>query len=123
MSIRTIAVIAAITVVALAGAGWIFRDSPAVRESADSAAGFGRSILPDNSYTVVTAQNEKAAGKIDKSGGTNPLRKCVSDSRTVYTDEKCPAGMREAPISEGNVTVVPAPRIVEKAKTSEEKAK
>ncbi len=122
MSIKTIAIITAVVIV-LGGAGWFFRDAAVVRESADSVAGFGKSILPDNSYTVVRADSEKAAGRGDKGGGANPLRKCVADARTVYTDEKCPAGMREAPISEGNVTVVPAPRVVEKAKKSEEKTK
>ena len=121
MSIKTIAIIS--VVVVLAGAGWFFRGAPAVREGADNVTVFAKSILPDNSYTVARAENEKAGGKIDKAGGVNPLRKCVSEGRTVYTDEKCPAGTREAPISEGNITVVPATRAVEKAKKSEEKAK
>ena len=120
MSIKTIAIAA--VVIALAGAGWLFRDAPAVREAADGVAGFGKSILPDNKYTVVRADNDKSAGRSDKGGGAGPLRKCIADTRTIYTDEKCPPGSREAPISEGNVTVVPSSKPVEKPK-SEEKAK
>lgn len=121
MSIKII--IATVAVSVLAAAGWFFRDAPAVRETADSVTGFGESILPDNKFTVVRADNEKNAGKSDKTGAANPLRKCVSDGRTIYTDEKCPSGTREAPIAEGNITVVPAPRTIDKAKKSEEKAK
>jgi hypothetical protein len=122
VSIKTISAIAA--GLAVLAAIWFFRDEPAVRESADSVTVFAKSILPDNSYTVAKAEKEKAAGKIDKAGGANPLRKCVADSRTVYTDEKCPAGTREAPISEGNITVMPSTRPAGKPKGDEkEKAK
>lgn len=121
ISVKKIVVIVA--VIAVAAAGWFFRDAEPVREVVESAAGFGKSILPDNSYTVVRAENDKAAGKVDKAkGGPHALRKCVSDTRTIYTDEKCPAGSREAPISEGNVMVVPSQRPVEKSK-GEEKSK
>lgn len=120
MSIKTIAILAA--VIALAGAGWLFRDAPVVRETADGMTRFGKSILPDSKYTVVHAENEKNAGRGDKAGGAGPLRKCIQDARIIYTDEKCPPGSREAPIAEGNVTVVPSSRPVDKAK-SEEKAK
>ncbi len=116
MSIKTIALIAGAVI--LAAAGWYFRDSGPVREAGDSVAGFATSILPDNSYTV--AKND--AVKSSEPGAPHSLRKCVSDTRTVYTDEKCPAGSREAPISEGNVTVVPGPRPSAPAK-GEEKAK
>lgn len=120
MSIKTIAIVAA--VILLVGAGWFFRDAPAMRETANSVTGFGKSILPDNKYTVVHAENEKNAGRGEKAGGGGALRKCIQDTRTIYTDEKCPPGSREAPISEGNVTVVPSSRPVEKPK-GEEKAK
>ena len=120
MSIKTIAIVAA--VILLVGAGWFFRDAPAMRETADSVAGFGKSILPDNKYTVVRAENEKNAGRSEKAGGAGALRKCIQDARTIYTDEKCPPGSREAPIAEGNVTVVPSSRPVEKPK-GEEKSK
>ena len=95
MSIKTIAIVAA--VILLVGAGWFFRDAPAMRETADSVAGFGKSILPDNKYTVVHAENEKNAGRSEKGSGAGALRKCIQDARTIYTDEKCPPGSREAP--------------------------
>lgn len=117
MSIKTIVVIAGVVALVAAG-GWYFRDAEPMRDAADSVAGFAKSILPDNSYTVAKSDAEKSAGKTSQ-----PLRKCVSESRTIYTDEKCPAGSREAQISEGNVTVVPGQRAVDKAKKSEEKAK
>jgi hypothetical protein len=118
---KTIAIIAG-SVLVLGAAGWYFRDSPAVREAAQSVSTFTESIVPDNSYTVAKAENDKAAGRIDKAGAAGPLRKCVSDGRTTYTDEKCPSGTREAPISEGNVTVMPGTRPAAKPK-AEEKTK
>ena len=111
MSIKTIALVAA-AVVLVAAAGWYFRDTASVRDAGDSVTGFTKSILPDNSYTV--AKND---GKAAEPGAPHSLRKCVSDTRTIYTDEKCPAGSREAPISEGNVTVVPGQRPAAAAKS------
>lgn len=116
MSTKTILALGAI--LALVAGGWFLRDTEPMREAGDSVAGFTKSILPDNSYTVAKSDAEKSAGK----EVSNPLRKCVSDTRTIYTDEKCPAGSREAPISEGNVTVVPGQRAAAKPK-GEEKAK
>jgi hypothetical protein len=118
---KTISIIAGLLVM-LCAAGWFFGDAPAVRETAQSIATFAQSIVPDNSYTVAASDVEKAAGRIERSKSDNPLRKCVSDGRTVYTDEKCPSGSREAPIREGNVTVIPSQRPPAKSK-SEEKAK
>jgi hypothetical protein len=121
VSIKTIAIIAGVLVV-VSAAGWFFRDAPAVRETAETVSAFAQNIVPDNSYTVAKAENDKAAGRIDKAGAAGPLRKCVSDGRTIYTDEKCPSGSREAPISEGNVTVMPSTRPAAKPK-AEEKTK
>jgi hypothetical protein len=99
-------------------AGWWYRDSAPMR-SVQAAV---TDALPDNNYSTTKKGDDKAAAKSDKPKEAHSLRKCVSDKGTVYTDEKCPAGSREAPISEGNVTVVPAQRPAAKAKT-EEKAK
>ena len=120
MSIKTIIVIVAVAV--LAGAGWFFRDSPTLRDAASSTQAFVKDVLPDNSYTVAKAKAEKSARKDDPAKAPHSLRKCVSESRTVYTDEKCPPGTREAPISEGNVTVMPGQPTREKPK-GDEKAK
>ena len=120
MSIKTICAIAA--VIALAAAGWFFRDSEMLRGAASSTQAFVKDVLPDNSYTVAKGKAEKSAGGGDSAKAPHSLRKCVSDGRIVYTDEKCPAGTREAPISEGNVTVMPGQRTVEKPK-GDEKAK
>jgi hypothetical protein len=111
-----------VAVAALAGAGWYFRDSATLRGAASSAQTFVKDALPDNSYTVAKTDAEKSAGKGDPAKAPHALRKCVSEARTVYTDEKCPAGTREAPISEGNVTVMPSQRAGGKPK-GEEKAK
>ena len=120
MSIKIIIVIVAVA--ALASAGWLFRDSETLRGAASSAQTFVKDALPDNSYTVAKTNAEKSAGKGDPAKAPHALRKCVSESRTVYTDEKCPAGTRDAPISEGNVTVMPGQRAGEKPK-GDEKAK
>jgi hypothetical protein len=120
VSIKTIIVI--IAVIALVGAGWFFRDSDVVRGAAGTAQTFVKEVLPDNSYTAGKTNAEKSAGKADRAKESHALRKCVSEARTVYTDEKCPPGTREAPISEGSVTVMPSQRTGGKPK-AEEKAK
>ena len=120
MSIKTLCAIAA--AIALAAAGWYFRDSATLRGAASSTQAFVKDVLPDNSYTVSKAKAEKSAVKGDAAKAPHSLRKCVSDGRIVYTDEKCPAGTREAPISEGNVTVMPSQRTDGKPK-ADEKAK
>jgi hypothetical protein len=120
MSTRVIAAVAAVFVLALAA--WLFRDSDTVRSAAGGVAEFAKSIVPDNSYSTTKPNADKSAGKADGAKGAHSLRKCVSETRTVYTDEACPPGSREAPISEGNVTVVPGQRSAEKPK-GDEKAK
>ena len=121
MSIKTIIVIVAVA--ALAGAGWFFRDSKTLVSAATSAQQFVKDALPDDGKATAKADAEKkSAGKEAGAKGPHSLRKCVSEGRTVYTDEKCPAGTREAPISEGNVTVMPSQRAGGKPK-GEEKAK
>jgi hypothetical protein len=120
VSIKTIIVI--IAVIALVGAGWFFRDSDMVRGAASSAQAFVKDVLPDNSYSAAKTNADKSAGKGDGAKAPHALRKCVSEARTIYTDEKCPPGSREAPISEGNVTVMPSQRTGGKPK-AEEKAK
>ena len=111
-----------VAVIALIAAGWFFRDSKPLVSAATSAQAFVKDVLPDNSYTVAKTNAEKSAGKGDPAKAPHSLRKCVSEARTVYTDEKCPPGTREAPISEGNVTVMPSQRAGGKPK-GEEKAK
>jgi hypothetical protein len=105
-----------VALIALVAVGWFFRDSATLRGAASSAQTFVKDALPDNSYTAAKPNAEKSAGKADQSKAPHSLRKCVSESRTVYTDEKCPTGTREAPISEGNVTVMPGQRAGEKPK-------
>jgi hypothetical protein len=121
--VSTKTIIAIVVIIALAGAGWWYRDSATLQGAAISAQSLVKDALPDNSYSVVKVADDKSAGKVDRAKGAQPLKKCVSEGRTVYTDEKCPTGTREAPISEGNVTVVPGQRPAEKPKKSEEKAK
>ena len=120
MSIKTILIVA---VIALIAAGWYFRDSKTLVSAATSAQAFVKDVLPDGGKATAKADAEKkSAGKGADAKGPHLLRKCVSEGRTVYTDEKCPAGTREAPISEGNVTVMPSQRAGGKPK-GDEKAK
>ena len=113
MSIKTVIVIA--IVAALAAAGWFFRDVGPLRGAASSVEAFVKGALPDNNATVVKDKGAKRGEKTDPSKSIRVLRKCVSEARTVYTDEACPPGSREAPISEGNVTVIPSERPAGKA--------
>ena len=112
-----------VAVIALIAAGWFFRDSKPLVSAATSAQAFVKDVLPDDGKAAAKADAEKkSAGKADRPKGANPLRKCVAEGRIVYTDEKCPSGTREAPISEGNVTVMPSQRAGGKPK-GDEKAK
>ena len=120
MPTKTIIVILAVA--ALAAAGWYFRDTALLRGAASSVEGYVKNTLVDNSATVVKGKGAKSAGQDDPAKKSHALRKCVTESKTVYTDEACPPGSREAPISEGNVTVVPGQRAATKPK-GEEKAK
>jgi hypothetical protein len=121
VSIKTI--IAVIAVAGLVAAGWHFRDSQMLAGAASSAQSFVKDAMPDNGKKAAKAEaDKKAAANADRTKGANPLRKCVAEGRIVYTDEKCPGGTREAPISEGNVTVMPSPPVAAKGK-GDEKAK
>jgi hypothetical protein len=120
VSIKTIC--AVVAVAALLGAGWFYRDTPTMQSAASTTKAIVKDVLPDNSYTVARTDAEKSGAKADKPKESHALKKCVSDKSTIYTDEKCPPGSRQAPISEGNVTVIPSQRTGGKAK-AEEKAK
>ena len=58
----------------------------------------------------LSADKRGAAAK-----GAGNLRKCVAGEKITYTDEACPPGSREQPISSGNVTVMPATRAADGA--------
>jgi hypothetical protein len=89
--------IAAVVAGGLLLAGWLVKDLPAVRHVLDA--------LPAGS----TAAFGGPALKTPEQAG---LRKCVTGSRVVYSDEACPAGSREEAIRGGNVSVVTLPRPV-----------
>lgn len=108
MSIKTIIAIVAVT--ALAGVSWFFRDAGVVQGAASTAQTFVKDALPDNKYTAAKPGAGKAAGKEDRAKEPHTLKKCVSDVTTIYTDEACPPGTRQAPIREDNLTVVPGQR-------------
>jgi hypothetical protein len=120
VSIKTICIVVAAA--ALLGAGWFYRDTPTLQSAASTTKAIVKDALPDNNYTVAKTDAEKSGAKADKPKDSHVLKKCVSDGRTVYTDEKCPAGSRQAPISEGHVTVMPSQRTGPKTK-AEERAK
>jgi hypothetical protein len=109
MSAKTICVVLAIA--AVAGAGWYYRDSP---ELSGILGGIRKDldvIHIDNGVRVGKDGKALSADKKDSgSKAAGGLRKCVSGAQITYTDEVCPAGSREMPISSGNVTVVPATR-------------
>jgi hypothetical protein len=109
MSVKTLSVVLAL--VAVVGAGWYFRDSPemigmlsGIRKNLD-ALQVDNGVRAGKDGKALSADKKDAASKA--AGG---LRKCVSGTQTTYTDEVCPPGSRELPISGGNVTVVPATR-------------
>jgi hypothetical protein len=109
MSAKAISVV--LVMAALATAGWHFRDSPEMRGMLGGIKKDLDAIHVDNGIRVgkdgkaLPADRKDAASK-----GAGGLRKCLSGTQTTYTDEACPPGSREMPISSGNVTVVPATR-------------
>ena len=91
---------------ALAAAGWYFRDSAPVSGLVRDAGKMAGAIPLEKPVRVDKSGAEKSAA--GKAAGV--LRKCVAGEKVTYTDEKCPPGSRESPISGGNVTVLPAQR-------------
>jgi hypothetical protein len=94
VSIRSAAAIGGLAVVALtvaAGAAWVYRDSPTVRNWAHQAS------------VAASALGATA-------GSTAGLHKCVQGSQVLYTDGACPAGTRPLAVTGGAVTVVPGTR-------------
>ena len=41
--------------------------------------------------------------------GDHPMRKCVQGGQVLYTSDACPQGAREVPLTQGSVSVLPAP--------------
>jgi hypothetical protein len=97
--------------VLLAGLGWVFRDSPAVREwvqpvmSSGAARWVGEQAATVGG-TVNTARGAQGASGARSAGG---LRKCVGSAGIIYTNGECPPGTRRQDV-DGAVTVLPAQR-------------
>ena len=94
---------------AVAGAAWLWRDHPAVRDAtakvqASSAArwvaGKTEQLTSDQG-----GQGKPAAG----TAATATLRKCSGEAGITYTNGACPPGSRPLPV-DGAVTVMPAVR-------------
>ena len=117
MSTKTI--VAVLVVAAVAGAGWYFRDSPELGAMLGGLKKEMDAIHIDNGERVgkdgksLSADKKGAAAK-----AAGNLRKCVAGEKVTYTDEACPPGSREQPISSGNVTVMPAMRAADGASTA-----
>jgi hypothetical protein len=109
MFTKTIVVV--LIVAALAGAGWYFRDSPELGAMLGGIKKEMDAIHIDNGERVgKDGKSLSADKKVAAAKAAGNLRKCVAGEKITYTDEACPPGSREQPISSGNVTVVPATR-------------
>ena len=79
-----------LTLVLLAAALWLWRDHPQLRAAA------ARLSL---AVPMGSAPSPAAA---------SAARKCVGAGRVVYTQEACPAGLREQALDGGTLSVLPA---------------
>jgi hypothetical protein len=78
----------------LAGLGWYYRDNPELR----------RLLHLEQPAAPFNGANQSGAAPGPAAAG---LHKCRSGAKLTYTNEACPKGSAEQPITGGAVTVVP----------------
>lgn len=96
----------ALALLVLAGAAWRMRNAPWVHELMVPPDARAPRIQFDNGSARVPEPPASSAGVALTPPGT--MRKCVRGSSVSYTDQLCPPGMREQPLSQGTLSVVPA---------------
>jgi hypothetical protein len=90
-----------IALAVLATVAWFHRDSDALQGLFSSA--------PQTSAARLFERTFRPAEAGDSGPTIEGVRKCIVNSKPVYTDGTCPAGSQERPITGGAVTVIKAP--------------
>jgi hypothetical protein len=98
-----------VLVAAAAGAAWLWRDHPAVRDATAKvqASSAGRWVARQAEALTSDQRGPGTAGAVPAAASS--LRKCSGEAGITYTDGACPPGSRPLPV-DGAVTVVPAVR-------------
>lgn len=98
-----------VLVAAVAGAGWLWRDHPSVREATTKlqASSAGR-WLAGQAKTLTSNDGVRGTPGAAPQAATT-LRKCSGEAGITYTNGTCPPGTRPLPV-DGAVTVMPAVR-------------
>ena len=96
---------------ALALAGWLWRDHPAVRDATQPlrASSAGRWVAAQAAALTSHQSGQAAATAPSGTPADGRLHKCAGESGVTYTNGACPPGTRRLAV-DGAVTVLPAVR-------------
>ncbi|NRF68272.1 hypothetical protein HLB44_14865 [Aquincola sp. S2] len=98
----------ALGVALLVLAGWMFRETPLLRDLLRPVQSSGVGQWVDKQVSDVQAAGRDAVGSRASPQRGSSLRKCVSGAEVIYTNADCPAGSQRHEVSGGSVTVLPA---------------
>ncbi|MBI5256543.1 MAG: hypothetical protein HY855_08595 [Burkholderiales bacterium] len=96
-------ILAILGLAALAAAGWHYRDTEPLRSFLHPARGAAGAAAGGTGGAAGPGRGAAASQ-------FKLLRKCVKDGQPTYTDDACPPGSQEQPMTGGAVTVLPALR-------------
>lgn len=99
--------LSAIAIVLLAWYGWSIRDSSAVREQLPQE--LQKVSVPPVPALPSLPSLPSATAKSESGNAARPtsgIYKCTHGAKVIYTEEPCPKGHDERPMSGGSVTVV-----------------
>jgi hypothetical protein len=101
----------AVALGALALAGWLWRDHPAVRDATQQlrASSAGRWVAGQASSLTSDQSGQPKAGAAPGTPTGGSLNKCSGEAGVTYTNGACPPGTRRMAV-DGAVTVLPAVR-------------
>ena len=101
----------AVLVAAAAGAAWLWRDDPAVRDATAKvqASSAGRWVAAQAAALTSRQSGQAAATAPSGTPADGRLHKCAGESGVTYTNGACPPGTRRLAV-DGAVTVLPAVR-------------
>ena len=96
---------------ALALAGWLWRDHPAVRDATQQlrASSAGRWVARQAASLTSDQSGQPKAVAAPGTPNAGSLNKCTGEAGVTYTNGACPPGTRRLAV-DGAVTVLPAVR-------------
>ena len=94
---------------AVAGAAWLWRDHPAVRDATAKVQASSAARWVAGKTEQLTSDQHSQGKPAAGTAATTTLRKCSGEAGITYTNGACPPGSRPLPV-DGAVTVMPAVR-------------